>query len=114
MAARIRALCASKGTGNYIAKGFNYLDHGSALIERLWWPLVPDSSGRVYGDVVPHDAVPVVLAEFMRNQPLAIPELGGACVRDSVKRRCGGRSPIGRQDWLPHDKSPHWLPGELP
>jgi hypothetical protein len=116
MSSRKRLMKDSIGcesVGNCVAQRFGYANHRPVFIDCLRWPLIPDCSGSIDGDMIPDDAASVVLTERMGDQALAVPELDSARVGDSFERRRGRCCPIGEQDRLPDDKSPNRLAGKL-
>src|SRR5437660_12712181 len=57
---------------------FNNVEHRPAFIEHFGRYLFPNGARRVNGDIVPDDALFVVLPHRMRKEPVLVPELDGA------------------------------------
>ena len=58
-----------------------HLNDWITVIKRRWRKVLPNRSGWVDRDVVPHDAAAVMLTHQMRDDPAFVPELGDADVR---------------------------------
>ena len=58
-----------------------HLNDWITVIKRRSRKVLPNRSGWVDRDVVPHDAAAVMLAHQMRDDPAFVPELGDADVR---------------------------------
>jgi hypothetical protein len=61
-----------------------YPNHRPATMQRMGRMVAPQYSGLVHGDVVPNDALSIVLTHRARNQPTSIPELSGARIGDPL------------------------------